>query len=403
MLQGSQQGSVVSDYTIPGVFTFEGWKGPFQESVAKVLVEAATEGWVIGEPEVERAQLDKGLKRLYFQDYVRYWREFIRSLRIRQAVTPANSEEVLSLLSQADSPLFRLFEAVDRNTVPEAAGMGQLQESVSGLFDKVKKGLGMEGAPSGPLPSPRDTDKNSCAGLGFRAIFQGRSRAAFSRSIHYLITVAKDSKEEAPLIRYLTELRKVHQTLRPILRAESPPGDTKAMAKSIVSKGEPNDVSQAMKNTDTILKKLDPESIEAVSPLLIEPWMIAMRGVLERAKTEASKRWEADIYQACQRNVEGRFPFRAGGGDAPLADLADLFHPDNGLMWRYYQAELKPFVDESLERWEPKQGWEWVCRSRTSFSAPFSMHGSYPKVCSRKVILRSGWCLNCTRILLKAV
>jgi type VI secretion system protein ImpL len=152
----------------------------------------------------------------------------------------------------------------------------------------------------------------------------------------------------------LTELRKVHQTLRPILRAESPPADTKAMAKSIVS-GEPNDVSQAMKNTDTILQNLDPESIEAVSPLLIEPWMIAMRGVLERGKAEASKRWEADIYQACQRNVEGRFPFRAGGGDAPLADLADLFHPDNGLMWRYYQAELKPFVDESLERWEPKQ------------------------------------------------
>jgi type VI secretion system protein ImpL len=352
VLQGSQQGSVVSDYTIPGVFTFEGWKGPFQESVAKVLVEAATEGWVIGEPEVERAQLDKGLKRLYFQDYVRYWREFIRSLRIRQAVTPANSEEVLSQLSQADSPLFRIFEAVDRNTYPEPAAIGQLQESVTGILDKVKKGLGMEGASSGPLPSPRDTEE-LMRRLGDPSDFPGSVSRRF-QSIHYLITVAKDSKEEAPLIRYLTELRKVQQTLRPILRAESPPGDTKAMAKSIVS-GEPNDVSQAMKNTDTILQKLDSESIEAVSPLLIEPWMIAMRGVLERAKAEASKRWEADIYQACQRNVEGRFPFRAGGGDAPLADLADLFHPDNGLMWRYYQAELKPFVDESLERWEPKQ------------------------------------------------
>jgi type VI secretion system protein ImpL len=352
VLQGSQQGSVVSDYTIPGVFTFEGWKGPFQESVAKVLVEAATEGWVIGEPEVERAQLDKGLKRLYFQDYVRYWREFIRSLRIRQAVTPANSEEVLSQLSQADSPLSRLFEAVDRNTYPEPAAIGQLQESVTGILDKVKKGLGMEGASSGPLPSPRDTEE-LMRRLGDPSDFPGSVSRRF-QSIHYLITVAKDSKEEAPLIRYLTELRKVHQTLRPILRAESPPADTKAMAKSIVS-GEPNDVSQAMKNTDTILQNLDPESIEAVSPLLIEPWMIAMRGVLERGKAEASKRWEADIYQACQRNVEGRFPFRAGGGDAPLADLADLFHPDNGLMWRYYQAELKPFVDESLERWEPKQ------------------------------------------------
>ena len=37
VLQGSQQGSLVSDYAIPGVFTLAGWKGPFQESIAKVL------------------------------------------------------------------------------------------------------------------------------------------------------------------------------------------------------------------------------------------------------------------------------------------------------------------------------------------------------------------------------
>jgi type VI secretion system protein ImpL len=356
VLQGSHQGSLVSDYTIPGVYTLVGWKGPFQESVAKVLMEAATEGWVIGEPEVEPAQLDKGIKRLYFQDYIRHWREFIRSLRIRQAVTPANSEEVLGLLSQADSPLSRVFEAVDQNTHPEPAAMGQLQESMTSVFEKIKKGLGIEGVPSGPLPTPRDTEE-LMRRLGDPNDFSGSVSRRF-QSIHYLITVAKDSKEEAPLIRYLTELRKVHQTLRPILRAESPPSDTKAMAKSIVS-GEPNDVFQAMKSTDTILQNLDPESIEAVSPLLVEPWMIAVRGVLERAKAEASKRWEADVYPACQRNVEGRFPFRTGGVDAPLSDLTDLFHPDSGLLWRYYQAELKPFINEGAERWEPRQ-WSGV-------------------------------------------
>src|SRR5262245_29411815 len=35
VLQGSQQGSLVSDYTIPGVYTLAGWRGPFQESIAK--------------------------------------------------------------------------------------------------------------------------------------------------------------------------------------------------------------------------------------------------------------------------------------------------------------------------------------------------------------------------------
>ena len=262
---------------------------------------------------------------------MRYWREFIRSLRIRQAVTPANSEELLSLLSQADSPLFRIFEAVDRNTHPEPAAMGQLQNSVTSLIEKVKKGMGMEGA-SSPLPSPRDTEE-LMRRMGDPSDFSGSVARRF-QSIHHLITVAKDSKEEAPLMRYLTELNQVHQKLRPILRAESPPADTKTMAKSIVS-GEPNDVSLAMKNTDMILHKLDPEFSNDLSLLLKEPWLIAARGVLERAKAEASKRWEADVYQVCQRNVEGHFPFRAAGSDASLTDLADLFHPESGLMWRY--------------------------------------------------------------------
>jgi type VI secretion system protein ImpL len=352
VLQGSQQGSLTSEYAIPGVYTLAGWKGPFQASVAKVLEEAGEEGWVIGEPEVERTQLDKGIKRLYLQDYVRHWRAFIRSLRVKATVTPANAEEVLGVLALADSPIYRVIEAVDRNTVPEAERLSMLQETATGLLDKVKKGLGIEGMAEIEGSSVKDTEE-LIRRLGDPNDFSGSVSLRF-KGFHQLIYTPKDAKEEAPLVKYLTELRKVHQTIRPILRGESPAADMKAMAKSIVT-GEPNDLLQAMKNTDAMLQKLDPESIEVVSPVLIEPWMMAMRGILERAKTEASKRWEAEIYPACQRNVEGRFPFRIGGGDAPSTDLAEFFHPENGLLWKYYQTELKPFTDESLERWEAKR------------------------------------------------
>jgi type VI secretion system protein ImpL len=352
VLQGSQQGSLTSEYVIPGVYTLAGWKGPFQASVAKVLEEAADEGWVIGEPEVERTQLDKGIKRLYFQDYVRHWRDFIRSLRVKTAVTPANAEEVLGVLALADSPIHRVIEAIDLNTVPESEGLSKLQETATGLLGKVKKGLGMEGAPEGLVTSPKDTEE-LIRRLADPNDFSGSVSMRF-KGFHQLIYTPKDSKDEAPLVKYLTELRKVHQTVRPILRGESPAADMKAMAKSIVA-GEPNDILQAMKNTDGLLQKLDPESMEAVSSLLIEPWMISMRGILERAKAETAKRWEVEIYPACQRNVEGRFPFRLAGGDAPMADLAEVFHPENGLLWKFYQAELKPFIVEGTDRWEMKQ------------------------------------------------
>lgn len=352
VLQGGLQGSLTSDYVIPGVYTLEGWQGPFQAAAAKVLEESGDEGWVIGEAEIPRPQLDKGIKHLYFQDYVRHWLGFIGSLRVRTVVTPANVDEELGLLAAADSPIQRVLDAVVRNTVPEAEGLSKLQETATGVLEKIKKQLGMEAVIDAADASPKDTEE-FIRRLSDPSDFSNSVSRRF-KGLQQMVRAPKEAKEEAPLIRYLTELRKVHQSLRPILRAESPAADTKAVAKSIVS-GEPNDVLQAMKNTDVMLQKLDPESLERITPLVIEPWMIAMRGILERAKAEVSKRWEADVYQACRRNVEGRFPFRTGGGDAPPADLAELFHPENGLMWKYYQAELKPFIDESLERWEPKR------------------------------------------------
>jgi len=349
VLQGSQQGVLTSEYVIPGVYTLEGWKGPFQASVARILEQAGEEGWVIGEPEVERAQLDKDIKRLYFQDYVAHWRNFVRSLRVKETVTPANVEEVMGILALADSPLSRVMEAVDRNTVTEASVGSALQETAVGFLDKVKKTLGVDERDEGAAVSPRDTEE-LVRRLANPSDFSGAVSLRF-KGFHNLIHADKEGKEDAPLIKYLTELRKVHQTVRPILRAESPVADMKTLAKAIVA-GDPNDLLQAMKNTDQILQKLDPETHEVLAPVLTEPWLMSMRGILARVREEVSKRWAAEIYPACQRNVEGRYPFRQAGSDVPLADLAEVFHPDNGSFWKFYQAELKPFLVEGMDGWE---------------------------------------------------
>ena len=40
-----------------------------------------------------------------------------------------------------------------------------------------------------------------------------------------------------------------------------------------------------------------------------------------------------------------------------MADLAELFHPENGALWKFYQTELKPFAVEGTNQWEMK---EWA-------------------------------------------
>jgi type VI secretion system protein ImpL len=352
VLQGGHQGSVVSDFTIPGIYTMEGWKGPFQQSVAKVLEDLGEEGWVIGEPEVGKSQLDKEIKRLYFQDYARYWRDLVNSLNLRPAATPAQVEEVLAVLAQPDSPLLRVFRTIDQNTRLDTEGIAKLQLTANSLLEKVKQSFGLQSEATPSAVAQREAEE-VIRRLADPSDFSGSVSIRF-KPIHELVLLPKDAKEDSLLGRYLAEVRKLHQTLRPILRAESPSGDTKMLAKNVVS-GEPNDLLQAIKATDLLLHPFPPEIRESLSALLMQPWTMAMQGVMDRAKAEVSRRWEGEVYPACQRNIEGHYPFLASGPDAPASDVVEFLHPDTGTLWRFYQADLRPFIEQEQERWQVKK------------------------------------------------
>ena len=233
----------------------------------------------------------------------------------------------------------RILEAVDHNTVPEPEGIAKLQDTAAGLLGKVKEKLGLESVGKKFEKTKRDPDT---------AEFPGGVTIHFL-AMHNLIAAQKDAKEEAPFIQYLAELRKAHQVFRPVLRSETVGPDTKTLARSIVA-GEPNDLLQGVVKTDALLQKLDAELRESMLAVLSEPWLMTMRGVLERTRSDIDRRWGADVFQACQRTIEGKFPFRPSGEDAVVADVVDFFHPSNGTLWRFYQAELKAFMEESGER-----------------------------------------------------
>ena len=115
---------------------------------------------------------------------------------------------------------------------------------------------------------------------------------------------------------------------------------------------------QGVIKTDALLQRLDTELRESMVTVLSEPWLMTMRAVLDRVRLDIDRRWSADVFQACQRTIEGKFPFRPSGEDAVVADVVDFFHPQNGTFWRFYQAELKPFLEESGERSFPRHGME---------------------------------------------
>jgi type VI secretion system protein ImpL len=355
VLHGSQQGLLVSEYGVPHLFTYEGWRTIFNPSLERLLQEMGEEGWVTGINEVKRGDLAEGVHRLYFAEYVQHWQAFLESVKVRPSATPADAEELLANLSHQDSAFRQLLVEVVRNTVPDNEIVTRTEAVTGGIVQRVKQTLGF-------VPERADEALAQLRDKLPSRSFLTTVSPQF-RSMHDFVVVQGNGKEkekaaESAFDLYLAELRRVHQVLRPILRSDAAAPDTKAMSASIVS-GAPSDLVQAVKTTETLLQRLSPDLRERIQGVMLQPLLVVMHGVMQRAKGEVARRWEAEVYQPCQRSIAGKYPFRVDGEEAALTDVADFFHPQNGTLWKFYQAEIKPYVEEGAERWEPRR-WKGV-------------------------------------------
>ncbi|MGC3998203.1 MAG: type VI secretion IcmF C-terminal domain-containing protein [Anaeromyxobacter sp.] len=74
---------------------------------------------------------------------------------------------------------------------------------------------------------------------------------------------------------------------------------------------------------------------------MLAPPIDAATGSLRSAGVSAaSEAWCSVVYRPFQPKLSGRYPFRADGDDAALADVAELFRPA-GALWGFYDEKLK--------------------------------------------------------------
>ncbi len=333
-LGGGMSDLLTEGYAIPPLFTEAGWKGAFRQASERILNETATEEeeWVLGVSAAKRDQVETEIEKRYFDEYARYWRSFLDSTRIRPVEGLADAERILKALSQEDSPVGIFLSEVDKNTYlnKEIALETGLAEST---LERVKKGLGIQRPGESAAPSLQPTP------VAFR--FQ---------SLHQFV-VSNDPKKETPLAHYVGEVRRVHDAIRTMIESGGGAGiDAKAAA---AGKG---DIFQAQRNTERLLQTLDPELRTAVGPILTEPFRIALSGVTGSALADLNRRWRKEVYEPCREGIVERYPFQKGGEDAMLADVSELLHPQEGVLWKFYEKNVKSFVEEGPDRWEVRKG-----------------------------------------------
>jgi type VI secretion system protein ImpL len=108
-------------------------------------------------------------------------------------------------------------------------------------------------------------------------------------------------------------------------------------------------VSRARRDIeDLVLRSRAPAWEPALRKLLLAP-LGGLEGAAVVAGAEAAnRRWCEGVVAEFDRSLGGRYPFFAGGADAPLSQVEKFLHPQTGALWQYVREALTDFDPQTM-------------------------------------------------------
>jgi type VI secretion system protein ImpL len=336
------------EIVVPGAFTKAGWELYVRDRLGSDRVkQLLRERWVLGETEnisAERSEKQLGeLRDRYFQNYQRAWTNFLKDLTVRQPQSNEEALDELSALSEVPWPYQRLLKSVDENTRLDEAPADRAQKDIeSRVVQKGKEALnntdiGKELADAGVVsttPPPRRWE--SPVELAFRPIASfgpgtaiaapGAPNAAPGNAPQGSQLAHYQERIVSKLVAVLTDLRDS--------KGRGIKGDAVTMA-----------FQEAIRGTNELLNPTQSGLTRPLlSPLLLRPLEAAFAGVENSQTVERGASWENDIWRKWAA-LEDSYPFADTWHDAKLSDYSAFFKPNGGLLFGFFNANLKESVE----------------------------------------------------------
>jgi type VI secretion system protein ImpL len=328
---------------IPGLFTREGYFKAFKPSIGKVApLLAGEERWVLGvAPPAESltqaaggllrggrdAELEGRVQRLYLQEYIKVWDQYIADVRLVRLGALERSLTVAGLLAAPDSPLASYLRAVARETqlgaaaaaAAKAADAGSkmpLKNSTLKKLDKAKqdiaavvgKTVGAEEVKEPGRPLEMMVDDHFVA-------------------LHRMVTgtpapIDDTMKLFNDVFVHLTAIDAAQKT-----KTAPPAGGGGAAAKAAAG--------------------MQPEPIKSMLMALADAGATQGR-VAERQGLSAEIR---PVAEQCARTIAGRYPFALGSRSDVLPDDFGQMFGVGGQLDDFFQRRLAGIVDMGANPW----------------------------------------------------
>lgn len=378
---GDQDKDIIAgSHSVPGALTRDAWEqyveGAIREAARK---EQGSADWVLktsarddltleGSPE----RIERELLRLYKEDYVREWQQFVRGIAIPEFPSFEEAARRMDRLGDpARSPLGKLVQTVYRETSwdnPSLMDQG-LQRAGGGLtawfLETILRRAPARvsaAAPTLPKGQPLQTGQ------------VGREFVAIAN----LVVVRGDGKEDAPLKVYLDHLYRIRSRFNQIRNA----GDIGPASRQLLQgtlDGSGSEIADALKHVDEGMLAGTPDGArDTVRPLLVRPLMQAFAVLLEPTERELNRHWAAQVYAPFHRSLAAKYPFSPDSRiEATPAEIAQVFGAD-GAIAKFVESSLGGLVIRRGDALAPRTWGDMGIRLNPDFAAGLARYVAPP-------------------------
>lgn len=322
---------------VAGLYTYNGYHKAFQPESKKISKRLADESWILGEDALVKADgedletLEDDVLKLYLEDFAREWETLIADIRIVPFANLEQAVEILNILSAENSPLKKLFLALNN-------------ETDLARVEKPEKGEGTDGVGQNRLVQRgAQKAKNKLSAIVNRAPgakYLRRARVTTSivssRFKRINSMVSSEDGSTAPIDITLSKLNELYIHLNALLQAT---GDELVL-------GQRKVIAQKLQKIKTEAKRQPFPLNKMLSSIANSSSSLVNGDVCEHINTT----WKSEVYQFCAQAINNRYPIRKKRKSIAQEDFAMMFGP-GGKVESFFDKYLKTSIDSSGDQW----------------------------------------------------
>lgn len=334
---GGSTSRIRGEARVRGAFTRKGY-----DAVVKARLSDAdgADAWVLGTArgrsmDEQIAQRAAALRSRYFGQYIEEWKAFLADLRYEH---PGSTQESLVMLEDLTRgkppPLGLIFRSVALNTriVDRRAEDGL----VDGIIEKGRKQLQKQ------LKLKKEEGAILAGGV--------KDKLRGDAPDEVQLTEADVEREFDPLVRFgipaeipdgpdapppaATALDRYHEQLEGLRDA------LRASLENPEAKGPLQARLETARVQVASLINAQPSWRPRLEALLMPPLEGATKSAVRARVAQVNDDWCSSVVSTFEQSLAKRYPFAKSAHDAALADVAEFYRRDRGVVWSFYNASL---------------------------------------------------------------